>query len=338
MTPDEALSTAAVPTRILGPSGELVPVFALGSWNTWDRMSRDTAVTLVRRACAVGAPFFDVGNYNLGPHAEGARTDILFGETMREAGLSREDYLVCGKLWLWDYPNTSFADWMRDSLDRIGIDAADYVVVGDHLDPVDIRQVVLDVQAEIDAGRFRHWGINNWPYEEALLALDFAAAEGLTPPTFAQLKYSLARRSMAEGEFYGRLFAQGRLALQASDVFEGGILVGKTRPERRIGADVGGVREQIVASWPRVRDLAASLDATPAQLGIAFCLANPATANVLFGVSSFAQFEDALGALDLLDRVGADRLATAAADLWVDRAVNPDGTWAPTAGVSSIAG
>ncbi|GAB3806369.1 hypothetical protein GCM10028798_29150 [Humibacter antri] len=321
----------SVPARALGPSGEQVPVFALGSWNTWDRMSRDTAIALVRRAHAVGAAFFDVGNYNLGPHAEGARTDILFGETVQEAGLSREDYLICGKLWLWDYPNTSFADWMRQSLDRIGIDDVDQVVVGDHMAPVDIRQVVLDVQAEIDAGRFRHWGINNWPYEEALLALDFAAAEGLTPPTFAQLKYSLARRSMAEGEFYGGLFADGRLALQASDVFEGGILVGKTSPERKIGADVGGIREQIIASWPRVRDLAETLDATPAQLGIAFCLANPATANVLFGVSSFAQFEDALGSLDLLERVGAKRLVSAAEGLWIDRDVNPDGTWAPPA-------
>ncbi|MDR2998151.1 MAG: aldo/keto reductase [Microbacterium sp.] len=322
--------TTAVPTRRLGPHGPEVPTFALGSWNIWDRISRDEAIALVLRAQQASAAFFDVGNYNMGPHAEGARTDILFGEIVREAGLLREDYLLCGKLWLWDYPNTSFADWMRESLDRIGIEQADCIVVGDHMAPVDIRQVV-DVQAEIDAGRFQSWGINNWPYEEALLALDFAEAEGLTAPAFAQLKYGLARRSMAEGTYYGELFRQGRMSLQASDIFEGGILVGKTRPQRKIGADVGGIREAIIDSWPRVQEIAVEAEATPAQLNIAYCLANPATANVLFGASSVAQLDDALGAFDVLERVGAERLRELCADLWVDRDVNPDGTWAPPA-------
>ncbi|MEQ6897033.1 aldo/keto reductase [Microbacterium sp. KR10-403] len=323
-----------VPTRTLGPAGPEVPVLALGSWNIWDRMERDDAVALVHRAKDAGAAFFDVGNYNMGPHAEGARTDILFGEIVRDAGLERSDYLVCGKLWLWDYPNTGFADWMRTSLDRIGIEAVDTVVVGDHMAPVDIRRVVRDIHAEIEAGRFTSWGINNWPHEEALLALEFARDEGLTPPSFAQLKYSLVRRSMAEGPFYGGLFADGRLGLQASDVFEGGILVGKTAPERKIGADVGGIRDEIVAAWPTVQKIAEGLDATPAQLGIAYCLANPATANVLFGCRSIAQFDDALGALALLERVGAEKIRDAAADLWLDCDVNPDGTWFPPGGIA----
>ncbi|MFE6995520.1 aldo/keto reductase [Microbacterium sp. NPDC057659] len=323
--------TTAVPTRRLGPHGPEVPTFALGSWNIWDRISRDEAIALVLRAQRTGAAFFDVGNYNMGPHDEGARTDILFGEIVREAGLHREDYLLCGKLWLWDYPNTSFAGWMRESLDRIGIERADCIVVGDHMAPVDIRRVVADMQAEIDAGRFAYWGINNWPYEEAVLALDFAEAEGLTPPSFAQLKYGLARRSMAEGPFYGELFRRGRMSLQASDIFEGGILVGKTSPQRKIGADVGGIRDAIIASWPRAQAIAAEIEATPAQLNIAYCLANPATANVLFGASSVAQLDDALGAFDVLERVGAERLRELCADLWVDRDVNPDGTWAPPA-------
>ncbi|QAY61660.1 aldo/keto reductase [Microbacterium protaetiae] len=323
-----------VPTRALGPGGPEIPVFALGSWNIWDRMERDDAVALVQRATAAGAGFFDVGNYNMGPHAEGARTDILFGEIVREAGLDRSDYLVCGKLWLWDYPNTGFDDWMHTSLDRIGIDSVDTVVVGDHMAPVDIRQVVRDIQGEIDAGRVSSWGINNWPYDEAVLAIEFAQAEGLTPPSFAQLKYSLVRRSMAEGPFYGELFADGRLTLQASDVFEGGILVGKTSPGRKIGADVGGIRDAIIAAWPGVQKIAEGLAVTPAQLAIAYCLANPATANVLFGCRSIAQFDDAIGALTLLERLGADPIRDAAAGLWLDRDVNPDGTWFPPGGIA----
>ncbi|WP_348787068.1 aldo/keto reductase [Leifsonia sp. NPDC080035] len=321
--------SALVPTRTLGPGGPEVPVFALGSWNSWDRMTPEGAVALVRRAAEVGAAFFDVAYYNMGPHAENARTDILFGEAVRTAGLRREDYLLCGKLWLWEYPAQSFADQMDVSLERIGVESADLVVVGDYFGEVDVQRIVTDVAAEIGKGRFASWGVNNWAIGDVWAALDFADAEGLTPPTFAQLKYGLVRRTMAEGSYYGELFDSGRLALQASDVFEGGILAGRLTPSRKIGADVGGIREAIVAAYPEVERIAASVDATPTQLGLAFALSHPATANVLFGVSRLAQLEDNLGALALLDRVGAEAIRAQTADLWLDRTINPDGTWTP---------
>ena len=321
-----------VPTRKLGPGGPEVPVFALGSWNIWDRMEVADRRALMSRAVEAGSAFFDVAYYNMGPHAEASRTDLLFGETIRDLGLTRSDYRLCGKLWLWEYPDTGFASQMDVSLERIGAGAGgpesfDTVVVGDFMGDIDIAQVVRDVQAEIDRGSFASWGVNNWPAESLQLALDTATAEGLTPPSFAQLKYGLVRRSMAEGEFYGRWFENGTLALQASDAFEGGILVGKLEPRRKIGADVGGIRERIVAAYPRVVEIAATFDATPAQLGIAFCLANPATANVLFGASSVRQLDDNLGAISLLDRVGAERIREATAELWLDREVRADGVW-----------
>lgn len=320
-----------VPTRTLGPGGPAVPVFALGSWNTWDRMSADNAVALIHRAHEIGAAFFDVAHYDMGPHAEGSRTDILFGEAVREAGLDRDDYLLCGKLWLWEYPQKSFADQLTTSLGRVGVERADLVVVGDYFGEVDVPRIVREVQTQIDAGRFTGWGVNNWTIDAVHTALFVAEAEGLTPPTFAQLKYGLVRRSMAEGSHYGELFRSGTLALQASDVFEGGILAGKLSPARKIGADVGGIRERIVDAYPEVERIAAGFDATPTQLGLAFALAHPATANVLFGVSRLSQLEDNLGAIALLDRVGADAIREATSELWLDRDVAADGTWAPTA-------
>lgn len=322
---------APVPTRRLGPGGPEAPVFALGSWNIWDRMSREQRAELMQGAVDAGAGFFDVAYYNMGPHAEASRTDLLFGETVRELGLPRTAYQLCGKLWLWEYPETGFAEQMRVSLDRLGESGGsfDTVVVGDFMGELDVARVVHDVQRQIEAGAFASWGVNNWPASALQRALDVAAAEGLTPPSFAQLKYGLVRRSMAEGSYYGRWFRDGTLALQASDVFEGGMLVGKLAPSRKIGADVGGIRERIVAAVPRVHEVAAELGATPAQLGIAFCLANPATANVLFGASSAAQLIDNLGALEVLERVGAERLRACTAEFWLDRDVRADGVWAP---------
>lgn len=315
---------SAVPTRRLGAAGPEVPVLALGSWNTWDRMEFDDALQLAADAHAAGARLFDVAYYNMGPHAENATTDLIFGRVVRELGWRRESWQLCGKLWLWEYPKLGFGEQMTTSLERIGTEKADMVVVGDYFADIDVVAIVEAIAECIDAGQFDHWGVNNWHVDHLAAAIAAATERGLTPPCFAQLKYGPVRRSMAEGEPYAPHFAAG-LGLQASDVFEGGVLLG-TVPARKIGADVGGIRERIAAAAPAFRVAAEGLGATPAQLGIAFCLANSAVGNVLVGVSKGAQLADNLGAVALLDRVGADVIRASVADLWIDRDVPADGT------------
>ncbi len=311
--------------RPLGPGGPLVPPLSLGSWNTWDRMTSDHAVEMIRRAVEAGAGFFDVAYYNMGPHAENSRTDILFGEALRASGVARDDIVVCGKLWLWDWPRQGFRAQLEESLERAGLDRFDAVVVGDYRDVPDVARLVADVDELVREGLIGVWGINNWVIRETHAALRVAAEEGLSAPVFAQLKYSIVRRSMAEGRPYGDLFRAGTLALQASDVFEGGVLLGRT-PQRKIGADVGGIRERIAAAHPAVERVASEFGATAAQLAIAFCLAYEPTANVLFGASRLAQLESNLGAVELASEHGA-AIREALGELWLDRDVAADGTW-----------
>lgn len=321
-----------VPRRRLGANGPTVPVFALGSWNTWDRMTGEEAVAIIDRAVETGAAFFDIAYYNMGPHEEHSRTDILFGEAIRASGHRRDDFMVCGKLWLWNYPELQFREQIHTSLERSGLDRFDTVVVGDYFATPDMKRVVSEVNLLIDEGLIGSWGINNWQLAHTEEALAFASAEGLVPPSFAQLKYSVVRRAMAEGEGYGRLFASGALGLQASDCLEGGILSGRGVPNRKIGADVGTIREQIYATAPELARIAREFDATPVQLALAFCLENPATANVLFGASRLQQLEDNLGALPLAERTKG-RIREALPHLWLDRHVSPEGVWpGPKAG------
>ncbi|ANN17412.1 hypothetical protein SD37_18350 [Amycolatopsis orientalis] len=304
--------------------GFATSALGLGSWNTWDRMDFGDAVSLIRRAVDAGVTLFDVAHYDMGPHAEQSRTDLLFGEAVRAAGISRGEYQLCGKLWLWDYPNTGFAEQLATSFDRVGVDRAEAVVVGDYFERPDIPRIVTEVAEQIRLGRFDVWGVNNWIASDLDQALDFAAREGLPAPAFAQLKYSVARRSMAEGSFYGKHFAAGRLALQASDVFEGGVLLGKT-PDRKIGADPGGIRDAIRDAASRVAQVAGEFGVSPSRLAIAFCLAYGPVANVLFGVSRLEQLEDNLGAVALASEHGAE-VRAALEDLWLDRGVAADGT------------
>lgn len=314
------------PRRPLRIGGTPVPALALGSWNTWDRMTPDEAVTVIRRAVDLEAGFFDVAYYNMGPHAENSKTDILFGQALRASGVDRAEVVLCGKLWLWDWPNQGFRAQLLESLERAGLDRFDTLVVGDYVDAPDMPRLVADVNALMADGLVDSWGINNWRIEHTRAALAEAAEKGLEGPAFAQLKYGIARRSMAEGDAYGPLFADGTLTLQASDVFEGGILATGRVPQRKIGADVGGIREQIAALYPEVERVAREFGVTPAALGIAFCLTNPATVNVLFGASRLEQLEQDHAALALARDHGAE-VRAALEGCWVDRGVRADGVW-----------
>ncbi|MFD0534734.1 aldo/keto reductase [Actinomadura luteofluorescens] len=114
--------------------------------------------------------------------------------------------------------------------------------------------------------------------------------------------------------------------MQASDVLEGGILAGNTRPSRQIGRDPGEIRPRILEAAEGIAGLGAELDATPAQLCIAFTLTHPATATVLFGARGMKQLTDNIAALDVLERVGAERLRSLMEPFWADRdAVDPEG-------------
>jgi aryl-alcohol dehydrogenase-like predicted oxidoreductase len=289
-------------------------------------MTSDEAVAVIRRAVELDAGFFDVAYYNMGPHAENSQTDILFGAALRASGVARSEVMLCGKLWLWDWPNQGFRAQLVESLERAGLDRFDTLVVGDYLDAPDMPRLVADVNALIAEGLIDSWGINNWRIAQTREALEEAEAQGVAGPVFAQLKYGIARRSMAEGDAYGPLFADGTLTLQASDVFEGGILATGRSPQRKIGADVGGIRERIAAIYPEVERVAQEFGVTPAALGIAFCLSNPATANVLFGASRLEQLEQNHAALALARDHGVE-VRAALAECWVDREVRADGVW-----------
>ncbi|MDQ2837641.1 MAG: aldo/keto reductase [Actinomycetota bacterium] len=293
-------------------------MFGLGSWNTWDRIPPENVAQILRAAIDAGVSLFDVAHYDFGPHAEQGRTDLIFGEAIRQAGIAREQYQLCGKLWLWEYPRIGFDTQLSTAFDRVGIQRADAVVVGDYLDSPDIARIVTEVNEQVRAGRFSSWGVNNWLESDLRRAFEFADREGLLAPSFAQLKYSIVRRSMAEGPFYHGLFASGRLALQASDIFEGGILAGHKYPDRKIGADPGNIRDAIRAGAELVATVAARYEATPAQVAVAFCLTNPDVRNVLFGVSTLAQLADNLAGLALSQQHGP-ALRAALAELWLDR-------------------
>ncbi len=182
---------------------------------------------------------------------------------------------------------------------------------------------MLDLGELVEAGLIRSWGVNNWSASTIQILLDNAAKHRLAGPAIAQLKYSVARRSIPDGEPFKAIFGQG-VTLQSSDVMEGGVLLGKAG--REVGRDPGGVRDRIIQSAAALRELAGQLGTQPSTLCIAFTLTHPANTTTLFGATSIAQLRDNLGAIELVKQVGAAKLRELVAPLWADRdAVDPEG-------------
>ncbi|WP_409495375.1 aldo/keto reductase [Amycolatopsis sp. cmx-11-12] len=317
---------SVIPQRRIGRDGPLTGVLSLGSWHTYDRMDFREAVNLVRTAVDSGITLFDVGVYGF-PGATPVYTDVLFSAMVRAAGIKREDYLLSAKLWLEGYPEHNLRDQLDNALFRAGVEHADLVVLGDlRRDDTDLHQLVLDLEELRKAGLIGQWGVNNWSATTIRALHDFAARENVPGPAIAQLKYSVARRSIPDGEPFKHVFGELGVTLQSSDIFEGGVLLGKNSGARQVGRDPGDIRERIASSAPELAKIAGDLGVTTAQLCLAFTLTHPANTTTLFGATSTDQLKDNLGAVDLVERIGAKQLRELVEPFWADRdTVDPEG-------------
>lgn len=318
--------THRIPTRPLGSSGIETSVLALGSWHTYDRMDFADAVDMVGFALEHGITLFDVGVYGFRGARPPVFTDVLFSAIVRALRLDRSDFLLSEKLWLEGYGDGGFRPQLEHALFRAGSEYADLVILGDlRRDDLELRDLVLDLAGLAEGGLIRAWGVNNWSAANIGALLDIAEAEGVPGPQIAQLKYSVARRSIPDGAPFAPLWERG-LVMQASDVMEGGILAGNVTPGREVGRDPGGIRERIVADVPAFAAVAEQFGTTPAQLAVAFTLTHPATATTLFGASRLEQVRSNLDAVALVDRIGAETIRAAVAPFWADEdVVDPAG-------------
>jgi aryl-alcohol dehydrogenase-like predicted oxidoreductase len=290
--------------RPLGSSGLEVSPLALGSWRTFERIGRERSVEIVRAAADGGITFFDDARYNdetgSAPIPTGY-SEVLFGEVMRAAGLPREDTVIANKLWWEHWPHEDAAAELDGSLGRLGFDHVDLIYAVTLPEGLTVERAVEEVAGLLAAGKARAWGIANWSAEQIVEATAAAARLGIEHPAAAQLSYSLIDRATVEDPAMERALAEAGTSLIPSNVLAGGALARRPVPEGEQMAPRTNlpVRE---GGEPSVRPLATPHEATPAAQAIAFALAHPLTASVLFGVSSVAQLEENLAAVDLTAR------------------------------------
>ncbi len=299
--------------RQLGHSELEVSRLALGSWRTFERIPREDGLAVMQAAREHGFNFLDDARYNdetgTAPIPTGY-SEMLFGELFRSAGWERSDTVVANKLWWEFWPEESAAAELDGSLARMGFDYVDLIYANPPPDGLALPDLVATMGELIDSGKARAWGIVNWQAEPFAEAVRAAAAQGVPMPCAAQLPYSLAHRDWVETTAMTDALKASGAGLVASFVMAGGVLTGKYDDggTGRAAAEIDAPRFELARErGRRLRALAREIGVSPAALAIAFALANPATASVLFGATTRAQIAEDVTALGI-DAATAQRL------------------------------
>lgn len=286
--------------RQIGKSDLKTSVLSLGSYQTYSRMEYRDVVSLVRRAAELGINLFDVAHYRTAPH-----TEVVLARALRDAGLKRDQIMIMDKVWWYDNDEPTLEHQLDELLFRLDTDYLDVIMCYGMRPGRDDPAATARLNAGfVTSGKARAWGGLNWSAKDLRIAHETCVAEGLPTPQIVQIKYNIARRHIIESEEYTRLRAETGISIHASDSLEGGILAGSLVRERVLGRDPGNVREEIIALVPRLREVADGFGCSMAQLAIAFCIANPQTASLLFGASRIGQLEDNVGAVALAEKHG----------------------------------
>jgi L-glyceraldehyde 3-phosphate reductase len=304
-----------MPTRALGASGLTVSRLALGSWRTFERISRDDGVAVMLAAREAGITFLDDARYNdesgTAPLGSGY-SEVVFGELFRGAGWPREHTVVANKLWWEFWPEQTAAQELDASLTRMKLDHVDLIYAEAPPEGLDVAGAVEQIVGLIEAGKARAWGVLNWTGDQVLEAARIADMHGLPSPAAAQLPYSLVRREVVEDDHLTRSLAAANTAVVASYALAGGVLTGKyekTDAGRHPDALTDPRLAAAVEAGRELAAFAAELDVDPAPLAMAFTLLNPIVASLLFGATRPEQVERNLAAIDLVENLDEDAVA-----------------------------
>ena len=139
------MASVHMPTRPLGTSGLEVSRLSLGSWRTFERVSKETGIEVMRAARDAGISFLDDARYDdetgKAPIPTGY-SEVLFGELFRAAGWSRDETTVSNKLWWEFWPEQSAAAELDGSLGRMGFDYVDVIYANPPPDGLALDEVI----------------------------------------------------------------------------------------------------------------------------------------------------------------------------------------------------
>ncbi len=306
--------------RRLGKSGLKLSALSYGSWVTFgSQVDERAAIELLSTAYDAGVNFFD----NAEAYAQG-ESERIMGRALKKLGWGRDSYCVSSKVyWGGKLPTQRglsrkhVHDACHAALERLGVETLDLYFCHRPDLETPIEETVRAMGDLVAQGKVLYWGTSEWTADQIAEAHGVAHALACAPPTMEQPQYNLFERDKVEREFQ-RLYDAVGLGLTVWSPLASGILTGKyargvPKGTRMALPDYEWLRQRLESPEGRERvrkteelgALARELAATPAQLAIAWCLANPRVSTVILGATRAAQLQENLAALEVLPKLDA---------------------------------
>jgi voltage-dependent potassium channel beta subunit len=306
--------------RSLGRTGLRVSALSLGSWVTYhNQVDADAAAEMMAAAYDAGVNFFD----NAEVYA-GGQSEVVMGAALKRLNWPRLNYIVSTKFF-WGIDREGEAVNRKDTLNRkylmqaidgslrrFGLDHIDLVYCHRPDPHTPIEETVRAMSDMITQGKALYWGTSEWPAADIRAAWDIASAQHLHKPVVEQPQYHLFHRKRVEQE-YARLYGDIGLGLTTWSPLASGLLTGKYAAGIPAGSrgsleSMAFLRDGLLdpaknAAVAKLAALAAELDASVAQLAIAWVTKNPRVSSVITGASHADQLRANLGAVALAERL-----------------------------------
>ncbi|KAL4523004.1 hypothetical protein Ndes2526B_g07813 [Nannochloris sp. 'desiccata'] len=329
--------------RKLGHTGLDVSLISFGSWVSFDYQLGIPQAKEIMQACyESGVNFFDNAEVYAHGKSEEIMGAALY-ELISEGNFSRSDIILSTKIYFGATKEPTptakglsrkhIIEGLKDSLRRLNVDYVD-VVFAHRPDPTTpIEETVRAFNWVIEQGWAFYWGTSEWPVEAIQEAHAIAERLNLIPPCVEQPQYNLLHRHRVEVEYaplYGMhsspiaqangsstitITTRGGMGLTTFSPLACGLLTGKYGTSGTIppGSRFSIERYKFLADrWlledklkkaEALRPLAAEIGATPAQLALAWCAANPRVSTVLTGATRVEQVYENVKALEFVGKL-----------------------------------
>uniref|UniRef100_A0A7I4B1C7 NADP-dependent oxidoreductase domain-containing protein n=3 Tax=Physcomitrium patens TaxID=3218 RepID=A0A7I4B1C7_PHYPA len=242
------------------------------------------------------------------------------GAAIKQLGWKRSDLVISTKLfWGGNGPNDKglsrkhIIEGVKASLKRLDMSYVDLLYCHRPDPSTPIEETVRAMNWVIDQGYAFYWGTSEWSAQQITEAWEVAERLGLIGPAMEQPEYNLLVREKVEKE-YAVLYKNYGVGLTTWSPLASGVLTGKYMngdiPEgSRFALDnykhlatkslVAETLEKVEALKP----IAKELDASLAQLALAWCVKNPNVSSVISGATKLDQVVENMKALQVVPKL-----------------------------------
>jgi diketogulonate reductase-like aldo/keto reductase len=229
------------------PDSRTWPSLGIGTWRMGESAARRSSeVAAIRAAIEIGYRVIDTAEMYGEGGAEEA-VGVAVAEALRGGAVARDDLFIVSKVYPQNASTKGMAAACERSLARLGVDHVDCYLLH-WRGAVPLVETVDAFEGLRDKGRIRAWGVSNFDLDNLR---ELVALEGGERCVTNQIYYSLTARGAA---------------------FD---LLPWQSPRRIVTMAYSPIDQGTLAASAALRPLADRLRSTPAQLALAWLLAQP---------------------------------------------------------------